>query len=81
MGTTWMDLEGIRLSEISQIETDKCHMISLISRILKKKERKKNHNNNSKARLKDKKNILVIVIDGRVGIQKVKTSSCKRNTS
>jgi len=41
MGTTWMDLEGIRLSEISQIETDKCHMISLISRILKKKKKKK----------------------------------------
>ena len=28
--TTWMDLEGIMLSEISQIEKDKCHMISLI---------------------------------------------------
>ena len=28
--TTWMDLEGIMLSEISQSEKDKCHMISLI---------------------------------------------------
>ena len=28
--TTWMDLEGIRLSEISQTEKDKYHMISLI---------------------------------------------------
>ena len=29
--TTWMDLEGIMLSEISQKEKDKHHMISLIS--------------------------------------------------
>ena len=28
--TTWMDLEGIMLSEISQTEKDKYHMISLI---------------------------------------------------
>ena len=28
--TTWMDLEGIMLSEISQIEKNKYHMISLI---------------------------------------------------
>ena len=27
---TWMDLEIIILSEISQIEKDQCHMISLI---------------------------------------------------
>ena len=27
--TTWMDLEGIALSEISQKERDKCHMMSL----------------------------------------------------
>ena len=27
---TWMDLEGIILSEISQLEKDKYHMISLI---------------------------------------------------
>ena len=30
---TWMDLEGILLSEISQTEKDKCCMISLIFRI------------------------------------------------
>ena len=30
--TTWMDLEGIMLSEISQREKVKYHMISLISR-------------------------------------------------
>ena len=28
--TTWMDLEGIMLSKISQMEKDKYHMISLI---------------------------------------------------
>ena len=27
---TWMDLEMIMISEVSQIEKDKCHMISLI---------------------------------------------------
>ena len=31
--TKWMDLEGIMLSEINQIEKGKHHMISLISRI------------------------------------------------
>ena len=31
--TTWMDLEGIVPSEISQTEKDKCQMISLICRI------------------------------------------------
>ena len=30
---TWMDLEIIILSEVSQTEKDKCHMISLIFRI------------------------------------------------
>ena len=28
--TTWMDLEGIMLSEISQMEKDEYHMISFI---------------------------------------------------
>ena len=31
--TTWMDLEGIMLSEISQKKKDKHHMISLIGGI------------------------------------------------
>jgi len=31
--TTWMELESIMLSEISQSEKDKYHMISLICRI------------------------------------------------
>ena len=30
---TWMDLEIIILSEVSQTEKDKCHMISLICEI------------------------------------------------
>ena len=35
-GTTWMDLEMIILSEVSQTEKDKYHMILLICGILKK---------------------------------------------
>ena len=31
--TTWMDLEDIMLSEITQTEKDKYHMISLIRRV------------------------------------------------
>ena len=31
--TTWMDLEGIMLSGLSQIEKDKFHMISIICAI------------------------------------------------
>ena len=31
--TTWMDLEGIMLSEISQTEKDKHHVISLLGGI------------------------------------------------
>ena len=34
--TTWMDLEGIMLSEINQTEKDKYHMTSFLYRILKK---------------------------------------------
>ena len=36
--TTWMDLEGIMLSEISQIERDKYCMISLICGINKNEQ-------------------------------------------
>ena len=35
---TWMNLEIIILSEVSQTEKDKYHVISLICRILKKKD-------------------------------------------
>ena len=31
--TTWMDMEDIMVSEISQTEKDKYHMITLICRI------------------------------------------------
>ena len=37
--TTWMDPEGIMLSEISQTEKDKCCMLSLICGMQKTKER------------------------------------------
>ena len=36
--TTWMDLEGIMLSEINQTEKDKYCMVSLLSGIGKKKK-------------------------------------------
>ena len=36
VATTWMDLEIVILSEVSQTEKDKYHMISLICGILKK---------------------------------------------
>ena len=38
--TTWMDLQGIMFSDISQTDKDKYHMISLICGILKKKKGK-----------------------------------------
>ena len=38
IAATWMDLEIIILSEISQKEKDKYHMISLICGIQKKKK-------------------------------------------
>ena len=37
---TWMDPEIIILSEVSQTEKDKYHMISLTCGILKKKKKK-----------------------------------------
>ena len=38
----WMDLVYIMLSEISQTEKDKYHLISVISGILKKKQQQAN---------------------------------------
>ena len=55
---TWMELEGIVLSEVSQTEKDRYYMISLICGIFKKKE------------LIDTENRLVIArnrVRGRVG--------------
>ena len=37
--TTWMDSEGIKLSEISHIEKDKYSMWSLKNKLVNKKER------------------------------------------
>ena len=45
--TPWIDIEGITLSEISQTEKDKYHMISFIPGILKK-----NQNKTTKTKLK-----------------------------
>ena len=39
--TTWMDLKGIMLSEISKTEEDKCCMMSLIHRILKRQAKQR----------------------------------------
>lgn len=44
---TWMDLEGIKLSKISQTEKDKYPMISLF-REIKKRKRKRIKNNKQK---------------------------------
>ena len=38
---TWMDLDIIMLSEVSQTEKDKCHMISFICGIQKKSDTNK----------------------------------------
>ena len=40
--TTWMNLEGIMLSETSKTEKDKYHIISLTCGIFKKQTNKKN---------------------------------------
>ena len=40
--TTWMNLEGIMLNEISQTEKDKYYMILLIHGIFKKHNKTKN---------------------------------------
>ena len=33
LAATWMDLETVMLSKVSQREKDKCHMVSLLCRI------------------------------------------------
>lgn len=43
LATIWMDLEGIVLSEISQIERDKYCMLSFICGLLKRKKTQKPH--------------------------------------
>ena len=46
--TTWMNGEGIMLSEINQREKDKYHMISFIYKNLKKKTKKPPQPNSEK---------------------------------
>ena len=42
LAATWVDLEIITLSEVSQTEKDKYHMVSLICRIWEKKKKDTN---------------------------------------
>ena len=57
--TTWMDLEGIMISEVSQTEKDKYCMISLACGILNQKQ-----TNNQKTTLIEKE-ITFVVTRGR----------------
>ena len=59
-----MDLEGIMLSEISQPEKDRYHMISLICRIQKIQQTSEY---NKKSRLRDIENKLVVTSGERGG--------------
>ena len=43
LAKTWMDLEGIMLSEISKTEKDRYHIISLICGIFFKKQKQNKH--------------------------------------
>ena len=61
--TTWMDFEGITLSEISQTEKDKYCVTSLMCRILKTKQ--KQNPQKTKTKLIDTKNRLVVARGGR----------------
>ena len=61
-GTTWMDREGITLSEISHMEKDKYHMISLICGILKQTKQNKWAN---KSKHIDTENIVVTKEQGK----------------
>ena len=64
--TTWMKLEGIMLSEISQTEKDKNHMISLMSGIL-----------TTTNELLDAENRLVVTRDGGRQVNKMGEESQK----
>ena len=48
---TWIDLEGLMLSEISQMENDKYYMISLEQGILKTKHNKMKNQKGKEIRL------------------------------
>ena len=55
--TTWMNLEGIMLNEMSQTEKDKYCMVSLICGILKEKKSQKLIETESKKWLPEEENI------------------------
>ena len=60
--TTWMDLEGIMLSEISQLGKDKYHVMSIICGILETKQakEKRNKQTNKQIRLLNTENKLMV---------------------
>ena len=60
--TTWMDLEGIMLSEISQTEKDKYSRSCLYKETLKKKKKRKRKERNS---MKKRKEIRLVITRGR----------------
>ena len=60
---TWMALEGIRLSEISQMEKDCHHTLSLICGTKKKKTKNQPSEHNKKRDIDNK----LVVIAGKVG--------------
>ena len=62
--TTWMELEGIMLSEISQAEKDKCQMISLICGVYEQTKKLKEQNS---SRLTKPKNGLTVTKGKRTG--------------
>ena len=72
LATTWMKLEDIMPSEISEMETDKYHMVLLVHEIIKKKIQL-----NSSI----EKRLIVTRDEGgeqnSEGCQKVQTFSCK----
>ena len=79
-----MDLEGILLNEISQIEREKYYMILLICGILKKKRTKKNHRYS--VNIHHSHRLVVAKGEGAVevgktseGGQKVQISNSKKN--
>ena len=51
-----MDLEGIMLNEVSQVEKEKYHMISCLCRILKVKQTSEYSKKDTNKQIKKKKN-------------------------
>ena len=87
--TTWMDLEGIVLSEIRQTEKEISYALTYIWNLKKKKTHTYTHPpKKQKTELKDTKNRLMVAKGGRVGVgkmgecgQKIQMPSYKINKS